>query len=317
MEPVVKKDLVFIASGGRTGTTFFGEQVKTVIDDCWSEHEPDILVADWRKSLKRIRRFGLWHMVAGRLAGLSGLRPLGHRYLAGRITKDDCVRALRRQRRGYHAAIEAPLIVESSGRWWMFADCIAEIWPDAKMVAVIRDPRDWIDSWRRHQPRRFTPNFLRWFPLGPLTPADIGDEAWKGRWDDLGQFGKTAWDWRTLYGRLDRAACENDRIRIFRFEDLFSGETGDMQALVDFIADHGARAYRVHDLAGFADTVKNASRGPRRRWRDWSAEDARLVDEMCGPLMRKYGYGLEPEWRALLEDQDDTAKPASALHAVA
>lgn len=313
----MSKDLVFIASGGRTGTTFFGEQVKTVIDDCWSEHEPDILAADWRKSLRRIGRFGLWHMVVGRLAGLSGLRPLGHFYLSGRITKEECVRALRRQRRGYHAAINEPLIVESSGRWWMFADCIADIWPDAKMIAVIRDPRDWIDSWRRHQPRRFAPHFLRWFPLGPLTPADVGDEAWRDRWDALGQFGKTAWDWRTLYTRLDNAASENDRVRIFRFEDLFAAETGAMHALIDFIADHGARKYAVRNLSGFADNARNASHGPRRDWRDWTAEDARLLDEMCGPLMRKYGYGLEPEWLAMLERQDYSATSGAALHAVA
>ena len=39
----MKKDLVFIASGGRTGTNFFGETLQSIIDNCWSEHEPDVL----------------------------------------------------------------------------------------------------------------------------------------------------------------------------------------------------------------------------------------------------------------------------------
>ena len=114
-------DLVFIASGGRTGTTFFGKRLSGVIEDCWSEHEPDVLVLDRAKSLPRIRQFGLWHMVFGRLLGQSGLRPIGHRLMAGRIDEQTAIAQLRAQRATYHAGIPKSLVVESNGRFWMVA----------------------------------------------------------------------------------------------------------------------------------------------------------------------------------------------------
>jgi len=91
----MKQDLVFIASGGRTGTTFLGEQLRSAINDCWSEHEPDVLSLNWSKATVRIARFGLWHMVLGRVFGVAGLRPLGHRYLSGGISQEQCVQAIK------------------------------------------------------------------------------------------------------------------------------------------------------------------------------------------------------------------------------
>lgn len=296
----MSKDLVFIASGGRTGTMFFGERLRTVVEGCWSEHEPDVLSANWRKSLARIHRFGLWHMVVGRLAGVAGLRPLGHRLLTGGISEDECLRRLREQRAQYHASIDEGLIVESSGRWWMFADRLHKIWPEAKLVGIVRDPRDWIGSWRRHQPNRQTPGWSNWFPLGPLTPRAVGDLDWADRWDELDQFGRLAWDWRMIYGKLDLASSVSRNVRMFRFEDLFGPDDDAIRQLVEFVSEHEGRHYRVHDLEGFTAKVHNASSGSRQHWRDWSADNARLVEELCGPLMRKYGYGSEVEWQRMI-----------------
>lgn len=296
----MSKDLVFIASGGRTGTTFFGERLRTVIEGCWSEHEPDTLSANWQKSLARMRRFGLWHMVFGRLVGVAGLRPLGHRLLIGSIPEDECLRRLREQRARYHASISESLIVESSGRWWMFADRIHHIWPEAKLVGIVRDPRDWIESWRRYQPNRQTLGWLRWFPLGPLTPRAVGDLEWADQWERFDQFGRLAWDWRMIYGQLDRASSVSHNVRIFRFEDLFGPDDDAVRQLVEFAGGHARRQYRVLDLKGFTAEVHNASSGSRRHWREWPADSARLVEELCGPLMRKFGYGTEPEWQRMI-----------------
>lgn len=299
------KDLVFIASGGRTGTQFFGDVLRTVIDDCWSEHEPDMVAGFSRLTLARIRTFGAYNMVIGRLTGQAGVRVLGHRLLTGSISQDECVRRLRRSRMRYHAGITQSLVVESYFRWWMLAGLIHRIWPGAKTVGVIRDPREWVESWLRHHPGRHAGNQRHWFPLGPLTPRLIGDTDWADRWDALEPFGKLAWDWRTVYGQLDRASVEAPNVRIFRFEDLFDPDGQALRELVRFTAEHGERRYRVHDLEGLTATVRNASSGPRRGWREWPAGDVRLVDDLCGTLMRKYGYGLEPEWQAKLATQSD------------
>ncbi len=210
------------------------------------------------------------------------------------------MQAIKDQRARYHASICESLVVESSGRWWMFADCIHEAWPNAKMIGVIRDPRDWIVSWRRHQPRRHTRRFFAWFPFGALSPGAVGDEEWEDRWENLGQFGRLAWDWRMQYERLDQAAQSNPHIRLYRFEDLFAEKGNAMRDLIEFAATHNHRKYQIRDLSGFTGSVMNASVGAKKNWRDLPSDDARLLDDLCGPLMRKYGYGLEPEWSALI-----------------
>ncbi|MEL7447472.1 MAG: hypothetical protein AAGK02_17000 [Pseudomonadota bacterium] len=305
----MSKDLVFIASGGRTGTTFMGERLIEVIDGCYSQHEPDVLVKNWEKSSGRIKDFGVWHMLFGRLLGITGLRVIGHKFMAGQLDLAAAAKRIKAQREHWYATIEEPLIVESSGRNWMLAPVLQEAFPDSRLVGIIRDPRDWVESWRRHQPRRHTKFFEGWFPQGPLTPAQVKDTDWADKWDDMGQFGRLVWDWRIITRELSRAGAKSENIRVYRFEDLFSsGQNGKIAELVDFVAFDGK--YKVGSLDGFTGSVRNASSGKRVKWQDWTPEQVRLMDGMCGELMRQYGYGSEPEWIAKLDEAGITAEAA-------
>ncbi|MEM9047953.1 MAG: hypothetical protein AAGC92_04475 [Pseudomonadota bacterium] len=116
--------LVLNASGGRTGTQFFGDMLGRIVADCYSEHEPDMIAGFSRLSLARVRRFGRWHMVLGRALGRTGVRSLGQALLEGRIEPQICVERLRSGRVRLHAG--------------------------ARLAGVIRDPRSWIASWLRH-----------------------------------------------------------------------------------------------------------------------------------------------------------------------
>lgn len=82
------KELTFIASGGRAGTQFFGDMSGEVIGDCHPGHEPDLFAGVSRLMLERSARFGLWHMVLGRLLGQTGVRGIADtldRAAAGRL----------------------------------------------------------------------------------------------------------------------------------------------------------------------------------------------------------------------------------------
>lgn len=304
MYQALKKDLVFVASGGRTATKFFGESLGSIIDNSFSEHEPDTLGRFSLNTWRRVKRFGLYHMLFGKIIGMTGLRSLGHQLLAERISEERCIMRLRNMRRSYYQSISEPLIIESSGRWWMFVKIIDLTWPGAKVIGVIRDPRDWIESWRRHQPNRhnrFFFRWFRWFPQGPLTPNDIGDFEWADRWDSLDIFGRLAWDWRAINSHLHRAACKSENIRLFRFEDIFSGNENAFYELISFAAIHEYREYKVRNFKDVTSKIYNASKGERRSWIDWSDHEVLLVHELCGPLMRKYGYGQESEWLDKIE----------------
>lgn len=303
------KDLVFVASGGRTGTTFLGERLEEVIAGCHSQHEPDVLGRSWKKNAERFKEFGVWHMLFGRILGFTGLRVVGQKFLSGDLDLNTAAKRMRHQRESWHKSIEKPLIVESSGRNWMIAPVLQEAFPNSRIVGVIRDPRSWIESWIRHFPERHATGYDGWWPQGPLTPEQVGDTDWEGQWEALGQFGRLAWDWRIITRELAKADAATDNVHVFRFEDLFDPDNdAEIGKVVRFIAFDGK--YPVADLDGFTKSVRNASSGPRVVWQDWEPEKAALVDAMCGELMREYGYGNEPEWLAKVEEAKALAKAA-------
>ena len=292
------KQLTFIASGGRTGTQFFGDMLSSVVSDCHSEHEPDMVAGLSELTFDRVRRFGLWHMVLGRLLGQTGVRVLGQRYLEGRASRAEALDRLRALRADYHASIHESLIVESYYAWWMVAEEVGEIWPGARVAGILRDPRDWIASWLRHDPRRRNGALTERLPPGPLTPARIGDAAGAQHWGALGQVGRLAWEWGTIAGKLDRAAQTSQDAAVFRFEDLFGGDRAELERFVTFVSGHaeGPR-HKIGDLSTLTRTVRNASSGPKHRWETWSDAEIAAVAAFCGPGMDAHGYGTEASWQ--------------------
>lgn len=295
-----EKDLVFITSGGRTGTTFFGRNLSRVIDDCWSEHEPDI----WRTlgglTLRQVEDFGLWHMIFGRLAGHAGLRVLGHRKLIGDLDVEIARKRVAQSRHRYHARISESLVVESHYQWWYFADQINSIWPQAKLIAIIRDPRTWIRSWLNHGGRYTSDDKVSWLPPGRLTPEQFGHTDQARDWRSWGVFEKLAWEWNVIYHHLTSAVEASATAGMWRFEDVFGPDPQPVRDLISFASQHGGHQYPVADLSDFTSSVANASRGRARDWQDWTPAQAFHVQSQCGALMSRWGYGGEPEWQRLV-----------------
>ena len=296
----VGKDLVFIASSGRTGTTFLGKALGDLIYDCRAVHEPDVLQSKHLFRLEPLLNFGLWHMVFGRLAGQTGVRVLGQRMLTGDLAAEVAYRRLRASRIRFHRRVKEPLIVESHGQWWHFAPDLPQIWPDAKLIAIIRDPRTWIRSMANYGGRYDAQDKASWLPPGRLTPAKLGQTALVERWRDWGGFEKLAWEWSVENARLTDAAERNENARLWRYEDLFGGDESHIADLVRFAAAHGRFEYQTRPVEGVTDMIVNASRGAAPDWPRWSGAQAAIVDELCGPLMQRFGYGREPEWLALV-----------------
>lgn len=294
----MSKQLTFIASGGRTGTKFFGDMLREVVSDCHSVHEPDMVAGVSRLTLSRIRRFGLWEMVIGRSLGRTGVRVLGQALMEGRIDAETCARRLRASRSRYHASLPENLVVESYYAWWMMAGTIDEIWPDAKLAGILRDPRDWITSWERHQPRRRRGALTERFPPGPLHPARLGDEPAAALWPELDQVGRLAWEWALIARTLDSAAACNRAVRVFRFEDIFAADRAVLEDFVHFVVDHPkGPSHAVSDLNAIAGRVQNASKRSGRGWRQWTDAQVLAVAHFCGDGMRRHGYWDDPEWQ--------------------
>lgn len=281
---------VFIASGGRTGTNYFGEQLQHCIEDCWSEHEPDMFAGFNSLTAERIRRFGFAHVIGRRVLGRAGLRVIGTRYLKGDIPFEEVAVQLRRERRKYHEMTTQSLLVESYSRWWIFADRLDEVFPDCKVLGIVRDPRHWIASWMQRNPGKGPEYLSHMLPPGPIVPAAVGDAKYADRWRDLSVVGKLAWHWNLTNSTLQAASEKTANVRIFRFEDLFSGETPHLQEMAEFASSFPDRQFRVRTIEPLMVPKKNASSAKPDDWTFWSAEDTAIVDEIAGETMSKFGY---------------------------
>lgn len=296
------KDLVFIVSGGRTGTKFFGTVLGDLVEGGFSVHEPDMLKDRLaaREVLDRISRFGFHYMVTGRLLGTRGLRPLSDRYLRGQVDLQSAALTIRRSREHYHATAEQRLVIESNSQWHGLLPPLRVAYPQARVVCIVRDPRDWITSTLNHGHRRGSRDTVERFGQQRISPGTVGDTGWAGRWLSMSPLQRLCWDWMFITSLLESFSQTDERARLFRFEDLFDPAQPDVRrGLLDFIATHEGKRYSIHDPEAAFRRRINASSGSTPQWQHWSSGDAAFLEAMCGPLMRRHGYGHEVEWHQL------------------
>lgn len=314
------KDLVVIISGGRTGTAFFGSILSAAIDECFSVHEPDILPSPWKlkplTTLKRIRDFGFDHMITGRLSGRTGARNLARQYLSGRYKNNigELAARIRASREPYFNSIDKPLIVESNYQWFALLPALRVAFPEAKIIGVIRDPRTWVASWVNYGGHHDRTDIVAMSGQKRLTPADVDDAVFARQWPNMTTFEKLCWDWKTVYGMINRFIETDENSKMFRFESLFDpGERKCKEAFIRYVAQHGGRTYGYRmDAALFGKRI-NQSAGDSSQWAAWRSEDAAFLDGLCAPLMKKYGYGQETAWRALTATSRDMAASTAEI----
>jgi hypothetical protein len=295
-----EKDLTFIVSGGRTGTQLFSHMLSEVVVNCFSVHEPDVFAGLKPRSIGRIWKFGIWHVLIGRLLNKTGTRVIGQKLICGEITAEQAKAYAKLSRSRYHQSIAKSLIIESNGQWWSMIDQLREVWPRAKVVVLVRDPRNWVRSWMNKTGRYDNRDWVSRLPPGRLTPEKVGDHEWIDQWPDLGTFGRLTWEWSFLNRWMLSAVDRTPNARIFRFEDVFEPDGKTLRELVEFATMHGERRYKLHEIEKLTRTVKNSSIGSAAHWHSWNREQVKLMDTICGPLMRQFDYGMEPEWQTLI-----------------
>jgi hypothetical protein len=259
-----------ILSSGRTGTQFLARYFDANYEDVVARHEPP--PSRWIRVLSNAA-------VAGALAP-SRLLPLLSRFRARRV-----------------AALgpEKTLYLESNGFLYGFTEVLADLWPDVSVVHVVRDPRDWIRSALAHGNDRgikwlagaFVPY---WNPDPRRLPAGVAPD------ESAGLIGRYAAAWTVINQTIEnaRSACPN-YLRL-RFEDLVDERASGLRDL----CDHLSLPFREGGAIAPDERFNASQRESVGDWQDWSASECRCVDRICGPLMREYGYGDEPEWRERL-----------------
>jgi hypothetical protein len=255
-----------ILSSGRTGTQFLAHFFDANFEGVVARHEPP--PSRW-------------------------LRFASHAYMRGNLSRERLRSLLAYKRRHYDASIDAALYIESNPFLVGFADVIGEVWDAPTIIHVVRDPREHARSSLNHGTgsglkglaNRFVPF---WYPdVRRILPLDHRP-SWLER---------AAGIW-TIGNRLLIAAAPGypDYHR-FAYESIFDAEHSGLREICHLLG---------LDFPGADAAIEPEQRINRSRtqklppWREWSPAQCRALDQICSPLMGEFGYGNEPEWRAMV-----------------
>ncbi len=153
-----------------------------------------------------------------------------------------------------------------------FADRIFELWPAAKCLHIVRDPRDNFASYRRKHPE-----WSVWSFAG----------SWKRSLDA---------------GLRNQRQFGSDRYLILRYETLVARTDEAIAELVDFLEIENSPTLRSPTRAGkswggnsmFDQRLEGISSEPLGRYRQHLGTQAvRSLEWLLGPQMLKFGYALE------------------------
>jgi hypothetical protein len=289
----VEKDVLLIVSAGRTGTTFLGRHLASMVEDCWSAHEPDV----WDGLLsphsgRAVRWFGLYHVTLGKLLRRTGVRTVAERWLAGEWSKDTAARALVRQRRRFYDSRPAALVAESNYQWYAALPLLEDVFASYRVLAVVRDPVTWVRSRMNYGGIHDDEDRVRWYGLSRATAASLGEVS-EEEWESSSLFQRMCWEWAFVTRRLLAAGQGDPNVTVARYEDLFLSDdpAGRLTRCLETVTDFGHRRYRVEIPPELVRTRENVST-PRRTegWDTWSDADREFLVATCGPGMRQLGY---------------------------
>ncbi|ACV68470.1 sulfotransferase domain-containing protein [Desulfohalobium retbaense] len=295
------KCFVFIVSGGRTGTSFLGNRLDKMIHDAFSVHEPDVFTGINKKTWQRIRTFGFYHMILGRALKKTGIRNLTQKYYSGDISYTHLCEAIINHREKYYKSIEKKLIVESYYQWYGILPALEQVFDRYKVIAIVRDPRDWVSSWINHESHFGSRDMVTRLKYRRLDPQMVGDTAFSRIWKDMSQFSKLCWTWSRVYDQILTFTKKDNNTLLVRYEDLFLTSDRDKSfiKLLDFITSFE----RTHFEYNFQPNllrrrINSTNRNLFPNWRQWNKLHSQQLSEICGVQMQELGYGNEPEWLA-------------------
>jgi hypothetical protein len=226
------------------------------------------------------------------------LRVLSNAAASGALDRAQMLRWLSRLRARRVARLrpETAIYLESNGFLYGFTEVLSELWPDVAVVHVVRDPRDQIRSALAHGNDRGLKRLAAavvpwWHPTPGATPGlEPPDPA-------SGLVGRFATSWRVINQKIEDARPHCPDFLRLRFEELVDADASGLRAL----CAHLGLDFREGGSVAPDQRFNASTRVALPDWHDWSPVACRAVETACGPLMRSYGYGLEPEWQARLE----------------
>lgn len=293
MNVFAEKYFIFITSGGRTGTKFFGDLMSDIIQDSFSVHEPDVFSGFKYKSIHQLRQFGFRHLILGKLTGETGIRNLSQNYLSKKISLKELETAIFNHREKYYDNIEKDLIIESYSGWYGAIPGIKRLYKNYKIVIVLRDPRDWVISnmdWGTMYGER---DWISKLGLSRLSPKMIQDKEYDEDWTRFSRFQKLCWAWKTIYEIMLKSSENDPNVKVVKFEDIFGAEAKykNLKNLLTFTTHFPNKnfSFKIPENVLEKRVNKNISyKFPE--WEKWDNEMKNDLLRICGHVMHRLNY---------------------------
>ncbi len=298
---MIDKPSILIASLGRNGTEFFVRLFTGIMPDATCLHEPDLFVhkgVDNRLKhyLLQLRRASIWRMFFLKAAGKWTLATVSDAKFLGRISADQALRELVRQRQGLIDELPGSVYMEANLGYYGLLDIAPRAFSEHRAVYLVRDGRDWIRShmnWGEVYGKRGLRKLIshKW-----PTPIAVEDDLYAEEWPRWSPFQRLCWAWSRLNAYALKSLSRNSRARLYRFEQVFSGDHRYqvLNELVDFATSlPGIDRKRLGRTDGWLERKFHQSTGDFPGWSEWTIAQREHFRRVCGPLMTKLGYQFD------------------------
>lgn len=169
-------------------------------------------------------------------------------------------------------------LVETNNGITFFAPVLAELFPKAKFVHLLRPPLEFINSGLKRNYYTDKSEDLR---------RISGDQVFEP-WSELSQIGKIAGLWSATNQFINNFRDENkDRVFMYPFQDL---ATDDISKLLNFIEVNVSN----ETIKSMIETPVNVQKvGDAKDYEDWTDQERKEVTELCEELSSKLGVTFD------------------------
>ncbi len=183
-----------------------------------------------------------------------------------------------------------------------FVGVIPKVFPNARLIVLTRDGRDFVRSVYTSDRPDPTPvgwldedteltDLERYIAFGRLRPlpADPLHERWSG----LTPIQKNAWLWAETYQLIynELATWDKEQLLIVRAEDLFGDPTGVYARIRDFLGFNWSQGPEVESLLSRTINKRSGSNSYiLPHYSEWDGDLKAQFDEFAGTTMQLLGY---------------------------
>ena len=190
--------------------------------------------------------------------------------------------------------------IDANNFLYGLASLAPELYPNLKVVHIVRDPRSYVTSQLNFSRQKRTSFIANYFvPFWQPNPFLVG-ELPINKVFTFTRFEKYCWIWNFKNRVMERLENSTTPYMRVRFEDLFN--SNDPEDLFGKITDFIGlpRVTGIRDR--FREPANTSSKTVFPEWREWTPQQAAQLQSLCGERMSKYGYGGEKEWEEKVRD---------------